>query len=144
MGDPGMSFFDNFGKKVGKVASDAAVKSRELADTARYSVSIADERAVIRGRYRDLGECYYKKYRQADIPELQTFCGQIDKADERIKELEQKIRSIKGIQVCSACLAESDRKARFCAACGAPLSHEQASRETPSPQQASRETPQAD
>lgn len=128
-----MSFFDNFGKKVGKVANDAAVKSRELADIARFSVSIADERAAIRGHYLNLGESYYKNYRQADIPDLQTVCSQIDTANERIKGLEQKIRSIKGIQVCPVCMAESDRKARFCAACSAPLAHEETSSETPAP-----------
>ncbi len=119
-----MSFFDNFSRKVGKVASDAAVKSRELADIARFSVSIADERAAIRIQYRDLGECYYKQLRQHDLTELQPYCAAIDQANNHIQELEHKIRLVKGIQSCPACGAESDRKARFCAACGAVLPQE--------------------
>jgi hypothetical protein len=120
-----MAIFDNFGKKVGKVANDAAAKSRELAEIARYSVAISDERATMRMLYRDLGEKYYTEYRSPGLDDLKPFCMKIDTAVARINELEGKIRKIKGIRVCEACGEECDRKARFCAACGKPLPKEE-------------------
>lgn len=125
-----MAIFDNFGKKVGKVANDAAAKSRELAEVARYSVAISDERAAIRLLYREIGEKYYRDLRTTNLDELKPICEKIDVCAGKISELEAKVRRIKGIRVCPACGETSERKARFCAACGKPLPVEE-STETP-------------
>lgn len=116
-----MAIFDNFGKKVGKVANDAAAKSRELAEVARYSVAISDERAAIRLLYREIGEKYYRDLRATNLEDLKPICEKIDVSAGKITELETRIRRIKGIRVCPACGETSERKARFCAACGQPL-----------------------
>jgi hypothetical protein len=121
-----MAIFDNFGKKVSKVATDAATKSRELADTARFSVGISDERASIRMIYRDIGEKYYRDLRALNLEDLRSYCEKIDVAAGKISDLEGRIRRIKGIRLCAACGDESDRKARFCAACGQAFPVEEA------------------
>ena len=116
-----MAIFDNFGKKVGKVANDAAAKSRELAEVARHSVAISDERANIRLLYRDIGELYYREHRSDSPDDLKPFCDKIELAMARIQDLEAKVRHIKGIRTCAACGEICDRKAKFCPACGQPL-----------------------
>ncbi|HAL73807.1 MAG TPA: hypothetical protein DCM45_01790 [Clostridiales bacterium] len=113
-----MAIFDNFGKKVGKVANDAAAKSRELAEIARHNVEISEERSTIRMLYRDIGELYYREHRQDAPEDLKPFCDKIDVAAGRIHDLEAKIQQIKGVRICKSCGETSDRRARFCSACG--------------------------
>lgn len=121
-----MAIFDNFSKKVGKVANDAAAKSRELAEIARHSVAISDERATVRLVYREIGELYYREHRQGAPDDLKPFCDKIDLSMKRISELEAKVRQIKGIRTCTACGETSDRKAKFCPACGQLLPADEA------------------
>lgn len=116
-----MAIFENFGKKVGKVANDAAAKSRELAEIARTSVAISDERATIRMLHREIGDKYYRELRQADLEPLRPLCDKIDISQDKIRELETRLRRIKGVRVCDSCGEDSDRKAKFCPACGKPL-----------------------
>lgn len=115
-----MAVFENFGKKVGKVANDAAAKSRELAEIARTSVSISDERSTIRMLYRDIGEKYYRELRDTDLEPLRVLCDKIDVSNERIRELDAKLNQIKGTRVCTTCGEAIDKRARFCPACGQP------------------------
>ena len=119
-----MAIFDNFGKKVGKVANDAAAKSRELAEIARHSMAISDERANVRLLYRDIGEMYYREHRQDCPDNLKSFCEKIDLSLTRIQELENKIKHIKGVRLCAACGETCDRRAKFCPACGQLLPDE--------------------
>jgi chaperonin cofactor prefoldin len=113
-----MAIFDNFSKKVGKVANDAAAKSRELAEIARHSVAISEERATVRMLYRDIGELFYREHRQEAAEDLKSFCDKIDVAAAKIHDLESKVRQIKGVRICTSCGETSDRRARFCPACG--------------------------
>lgn len=116
-----MAIFENFGKKVGKVANDAAIKSKKLADIARTSVAMNDERSAIRNLYRDIGEKYYRDLRDTDMEDLQPLCEKVDEAQARLLELGKKLNQVMGVRICEACGDTIDKRSHFCPACGNPM-----------------------
>lgn len=78
----------------GKVVAD---KAKQLAEIASLKSQISTCEEVVRKNYAEIGKIYFENY--GDNPEelFQKQCRAISNAQNGIKDLEQKIKDVKGL-----------------------------------------------
>jgi len=119
-----MAFLDDLGKKVSEVSARTIQKTKELTDTSRLNVLIADEEKAINSYYSQIGKLYYTIYKNDYAEEFSVMIDGIVTSESRINAYREEIQNIKGVQKCEKCGAEVMKGAAFCSSCGATLPKE--------------------
>jgi len=105
--------YDEFKKKAKETLdtiADASVdayklaeeKARILAKKTKLRAGIVNDKATIRRLNVELGGTYYKLFKDAPAPELESLCAEITDAYEKIAEKEQEIEELKNITIAKA------------------------------------------
>lgn len=106
-------------KKGSKVVADKTV---ELTEQAKVSAKLISERSELDSLYKELGRTVYFATKNADEEtDFEGVVAKIDVKNEKITELEEKLRQLKGTKLCSMCGKNSDADAEFCSVCGNKL-----------------------
>ena len=116
-----MSFLKGLGKRVSEAGQGAAQQAKIFAEVTKIKSSISDEQNKIDEAYKSIGKSYYEAHRGDPNDIYAALCGDIDAANEKIMQLNQQIRDVKGVSVCANCGAEIEKGTGFCSACGAPV-----------------------
>ena len=117
-----MGIFDGLGKNISSAASNAAQKTKEVAETAKINMSINGKESDIKQTYTTMGEMLYTKYREETLPsELAELCANIDSIKAEIADLKQRIIVLRKIVICPGCGIENSDTSKFCVQCGATL-----------------------
>ena len=109
-----MAFFDNLSKKVSEAGQKTIQKTKELADTSRLNMMIADEEKNITNTYYQIGKLYVAKYQTNYESEFAGMISVIRDSEMKIKEYKQQIQTMRGVVRCEQCGAEVESGIAFC------------------------------
>jgi RNA polymerase subunit RPABC4/transcription elongation factor Spt4 len=116
-----MAFLDGIGKKLSQTGQDVMKKTRNLADSTKFSGMIADEERTINSLYSQIGKAYYELHKNDPEYALSELVGAVNDAFARIEQLNEQIAAINGSQKCPRCGAMVPEGGMFCNACGAKM-----------------------
>ena len=105
-----MAFFDDIGKK-----------TKNLADSAKISVSISDEEKRLNNLYYQVGKLYVSLHPADYEFEFGGMMTQISEVEAKLAEYRQQLQQIKGVAICPRCNAEVPRNSVFCPNCGGEM-----------------------
>ena len=114
-----MAFLENIGKKVGEAAQAAAKKSGELVEITKLSVNINSEEDKMQKLYVQIGKVICDKYNNGVAnDDVKDLCEGIKVHEQNVKNLKEKIMTVKGNKICINCGTEIDKMQVFCSKCG--------------------------
>lgn len=117
-----MDFFDKFSEKVVGVGNDLSQKAKEVSSVVSLKNQIRGEQNKIEEIYKRIGKKYFEENSNKQDDVYAEDMASILAAQAGIKTLNDQIREIKGIKVCSLCGTEVEGNASFCTKCGAKIS----------------------
>lgn len=115
---------DNLGEKITKTGQGAVNKTKELAEIAKLTLAVKEEERKISEAHEKIGREYAEKFAGSADRILPEVFDQISESKKEIASLNERIRELKGITICSACKAEVENGVKFCPKCGARVKEE--------------------
>lgn len=97
LGGEGMDFFEKMGETITAKGKEAADKAKDVAEIVNLKNQIKVCEDVIKKNYMEIGKMYYESNADVEDAEYARQCTAIKNAQNGVKELEEKIREIKGI-----------------------------------------------
>ena len=116
-----MAFLDGIGKKISQTSQDVVKKTKNFADSTKYSGMIVDEEKVITALYSELGKACYQLHKDDPEEALSELIGEINACFDRIDQYNEQIAMINGAQKCPRCGAMVPDGGMFCNSCGAKM-----------------------
>lgn len=116
-----MALWDDLGRKAFDTKTKAVQQAKALSDITRLNAVISEEKKKIENYYYALGKSYAQLHKEDYEEALGEFMLGIADAERIIKESQEQIRDIKGVQTCEKCGAELVKDSAFCRSCGAPV-----------------------
>jgi len=116
-------FFDDFMGKAKNVYGTASKMTSDVVDMGKVRYAIKQTQWEIEKTCAKLGAIVYEsKNSSEDLSEGKELAiAEIDALNEKLEELEKRLRSYKKVGKCSACGKENDAEFSFCSRCGAEL-----------------------
>ena len=97
LGGESMDFLEKVGETITTKGKDVADKAKDMAEIVSLKNQISVCEDVIRKNYMEIGKLYYEEHIECENSAYERQCSAIKNAENGIKELESKIRIIKGI-----------------------------------------------
>ena len=119
-GDRIMAFMDRVGSAISSLADKGVSKTKELKDTAKYTVDIKNTENAINQAYREIGKAYYEAHKADAETEFEQI-GEISELLEELQQLKAKRDEVRGVMKCPNCGAQVKESDRFCTSCGVKL-----------------------
>lgn len=98
LGGESMDFLEKVGETITTKGKDVADKAKDMAEIVSLKNQINVCEDVIKKNYMEIGKQYYEDHVQCGNSAYEKQCDAIRNAENGIKELEAKIREIKGIK----------------------------------------------
>ncbi|MDR0930812.1 MAG: zinc ribbon domain-containing protein [Clostridiales bacterium] len=119
-----MAFLDT----LGELAKNLGDKAGDAIELTKLSSKITSEEKAIGEAYKQIGEVYYKKYKDGETlgEDVLPLCTEIDSRNTIIAETRAEIESKKTEQVVAETTADpvtqdEQPATKFCTGCGSPL-----------------------
>lgn len=112
--------FEELGKKLKKFSQDTMTEVQKMNEVRQLNGKISDEKKLLNRLYLEMGQKLYDTYKDVELP-LEEFDGDFRKIRERyvaIDLLQEKIRNVKGVVLCTCCNMEVAAGDRYCTNCG--------------------------
>lgn len=135
-----MAFFNKVGESLSSASKSVAEKAKQLAEVSSLNGRINTKEEIVERAYLEMGKRYYELHNENPGESFSEYCTSIKEALIEIDALNDEIRKVKGIQVCSVCGAEILLDATFCQKCGSKVTIPDAVMETTSLELASEQT----
>jgi hypothetical protein len=119
-GDRIMAFMDRVGSAISSLADKGVSKTKELKDTAKYTMDIKNTENAINQAYREIGKAYYEAHKADAETEFEQI-GEISGLLEELQKLKEKRDEVRGVMKCPNCGAQVKDSDRFCTSCGVKL-----------------------
>lgn len=119
-GDRIMAFMDRVGSAISSLADKGVSKTKELKDTAKYTMDIKNTETAISQAYREIGKAYYEAHKADAETEFEQI-GEISELLEELQQLKAKRDEVRGVMKCPNCGAQVKESDRFCTSCGVKL-----------------------
>jgi predicted RNA-binding Zn-ribbon protein involved in translation (DUF1610 family) len=119
-GDRIMAFMDRVGSAISSLADKGVSKTKELKDTAKYTMDIKNTENAISQAYREIGKAYYEAHKADAETEFEQI-GEISELLEELQQLKAKRDEVRGVMKCPNCGAQVKESDRFCTSCGVKL-----------------------
>lgn len=130
-----MAFFDQISKRITDAGQVAAQHTRNLTDTTRLNMKIAENKKKMSQLLFEMGHDYYQKHRKETGNEEQIYIDQVNVLFREIMSCQDEIKRIKvaaaqergawmNTRKCPACGCEVEGDSVFCTACGIRLPDE--------------------
>lgn len=97
LGGESMDFFEKVGETITTKGKEVGDKAKDVAEIVSLKNQIKVCEDVIRKNYMEIGKKYYEANKDSLDAEYERQCTAIKNAENGVKELEEKIRKIKGI-----------------------------------------------
>jgi len=116
-------FFDDFKGRAKTVYGTASKVTSDVVDMGKVRYQIKQTQWEIEKTYAKLGAiCYETKKGGENLEEVRELAiAEIDALNEKLEELEKRLRTYKKVGKCSSCGKENDVEFSFCSRCGTPL-----------------------
>lgn len=107
-------------EKITKVVKDKTV---HIYDTTKLNIALNDTQGKVDKHYQKIGEIIYDRYlNNRDVGgDVEDYCQEIDSFMEEIKELKDRIASLKNNAICPSCGHCNDKSGEYCSKCGKKL-----------------------
>ncbi|MCI1654080.1 MAG: zinc-ribbon domain-containing protein [Lachnospiraceae bacterium] len=115
-----MAFMDRVGSAISSLADKGVSKTKELKDTAKYTMDIKNTENAISQAYREIGKAYYEAHKADAETEFEQI-GEISELLEELQQLKAKRDEVRGVMKCPNCGAQVKESDRFCTSCGVKL-----------------------
>lgn len=119
-----MGIFQKMTGALGSAGKDVAKIAKDATDVSKCTAVIEESRAKIANAYTEIGKVYFQDHNENVDEKYSEFFETVQFNQEMIKNMEEKIRILKGIEVCKECGAELKKGANFCNICGARVERE--------------------
>ena len=116
-----MAFWDNLTQKASQTTAKAVQKAKDLSEVAKLNSLITSEEGKINNTYSQIGKLYMSLHLQDYEDEFSGMVNSIIESEQKIRDYQQQIQDIKGVQKCPNCGAEVASGLAFCGSCGAPM-----------------------
>ncbi|MDL2302644.1 hypothetical protein LJC58_09905, partial [Lachnospiraceae bacterium OttesenSCG-928-D06] len=90
-------FMEKLGETIVVKGMETADKAKELVEIAGIKSQIVTCEEVIKKNYMEIGKLYYEKFAEDGDEMFEKQCKSIRNAKRGVKELQQKIKEVKGI-----------------------------------------------
>jgi len=97
LGGESMDFIEKIGETITTKGKDVADKAKDMAEIVSLKNQINVCEDVIKKNYTEIGKLYYEEHVECENSAYEMQCKAIKNAENGIKELEAKIREIKGM-----------------------------------------------
>lgn len=115
------SFFGDVGKSLSNAGQEAVKKAKELAAVTKKRSEIRNEESKLEDVYTEIGKRYYSLYKDSGDENFREFIYSVDEIKEKIKRLNEELKELQGIKICSNCGAEQHCKTEYCSKCGCKM-----------------------
>ena len=121
-------FFGEFKVKAKSVYGAASKAASEAADIGKVHYQIKQTQWEIEKGYAKLGSIVYDSKKGSENLEeaIALAVADVDALNEKLEDLEKRLRSYKRVGKCDSCSKENEIDACFCARCGVALEREPA------------------
>jgi len=116
-----MGLLDGIGKIITQTGQDTVKKAKSFAEATKINSQIAEEQRALNTFYAQIGEKYYKLYKDAPADEFAQLCDRLTAGIIRIAELQTEVQRLKNTKMCPKCGAVCPINVLFCSTCGAQL-----------------------
>lgn len=113
-----MAFFDDLGKKFSQTGQDVVQKTKDTAEIMKINKAISEDQKRLEFIFTELGKAYFNAHPNDYDPTFGDFFSEINAANNRIADANERIKQLKGIVPCPKCGADVPVNAAFCSACG--------------------------
>ncbi len=113
-------YVENAKKVLTSATKKVLRKSSEIYETTKVSLKISSLKSDIDAKYAEIGKAAYKSYKGEEISSdaAEKLFMEIDKINDEIAELSQKLSDMKDVVICPECGSEISKDSMFCANCG--------------------------
>lgn len=121
-----MAALDNFLNRAKSVAQNTGKKASELLEATKLNLSISELQIEIDNVMKEIGKTVYHDYENQMVTneEIAQKCAKIEEKYAQIKDLKDKVNSIKNLKICSKCAEANPSSNAFCLKCGNKLEEE--------------------
>ena len=115
--------FDDFKGRAKNVYGTASKVTSEVVDMSKVRYQIKQTQWEVEKTYTKLGSLVYETRKGADNFEeaIALAVAEVDALNEKLEELEKRLRAYKKVNKCSGCGKENDVEFSFCSRCGGGL-----------------------
>ncbi len=92
-------------------------------EAAELQKKIQESGARINDIHKFIGKMYYEQTKDSPAPEYVQHFNALKETEDKMKQLEARIKFLNGIVVCDGCGMDNNVQASFCAGCGKRLPH---------------------
>lgn len=141
-----MAFFDRIKETITDTSKVVAQKAKDGTEVIRLKNQISTEEAKIKEAYLAIGKRYFEENMGEVSDAYINDFTIINEAKARISELQEQIKTIKGVFSCPSCGADVTTDSSFCSSCGtrieAPIQKEAEPVVEPAEESEEPETPE--
>jgi|GEM_PF-241405 len=115
-----MAFFDEIGRKIVQVGTDAYAKTKDVTDIVKINSMISEQQKVLNQYYMDLGKKYYDSANvdEISVPDQLELFKKIHETIAAIGVYNEQIKALKGVEKCPYCNGDIVAGSQFCSHCG--------------------------
>ncbi len=110
--------FSNFNSSMKKARDTTVTEARKLNKIRQLNSRIHKEQKTIAELYSDIGEKLYNLYKEAPLEEFESEFESLSASFDRVEDLQEELRSVRGVRICPSCKAEVKISERYCPNCG--------------------------
>ena len=92
-----MTFFDDFGKKLGIVAETTMTKAKELTEITKLNMQISSEERKIEKLYAEIGKLVFEKEKDKSGSFVCEQCGKIIELQQVVGDLNKRLNEVKDL-----------------------------------------------
>ena len=140
-----MAIWDDIAKKASVLGEKAMKQAKDLSETAKLRLQLAEAEKAAIDSYTQLGRLYAATHPEDFEDAFAEAMAATANAEKAVATLRQQLQDARGIAVCVNCGAEVPKDAAYCSACGAeipqpaPVEAEIVAEETPAEEPAAEE-----
>ena len=110
--------FEDISKKLKQFSKDTVTEVQKLNEIRQLNSRISDEKKKLNNVYMEMGKKLYEMYKDAPLEGFEEEMRTIEEKYSMIDLLQDQIRGVKGVVLCSCCNTEVAATERFCSNCG--------------------------
>jgi rRNA maturation endonuclease Nob1 len=122
-----MDLLNDIGRKITATAKTVTKKSEDIVEITRLNLAVSGEEDKVKRMLYEIGSELYRSYINGKTfgDFYDTRCAEVQKIEDNIKVLKERILLLKGSKPCKACASVVDAEVNYCPNCGEKLENKE-------------------